>query len=251
MKSPWKPFDDARARRRRLALAVAALLAVVLWGTLGLMWIEGWDFTQALYFTLITVTTVGYGDEGIGPSGRIFAMLFLVVGIGVCSYSFANLVQGMVADKLAWRRRMQAKIEALGSHVIVCGFGRMGSIVCRELLAAGRPFVVVEQHEQAWHAAIDAGYLALQGSASDDEVLEAAGIARATHLVSVVDSIEENIAISLSARYLNPALHIQARAERPAEERKLRRAGADRVVSPFHAGGLEVATALLRPKVAE
>lgn len=251
VRTPWKPFDERRARRRRLCLAAAAILGVVLWGTLGLMWIEGWGFAKALYFTLITVTTVGYSDEGIGPHGRVFVILFLMSGIGVFSYALAHIVQGMVSEKLAWRRRMQSRIDALRGHVIVCGYGRMGTIVCRELLAAGREFVVVEQREPAWQAAVGNGYLALHGSGSDDDVLTSAGIAHATHLVSVVDSIDENIAIALSARDLNPDLHIQARAERASEERKLHRAGADRVVSPFHAGGLDVATAILRPKVAE
>lgn len=107
MAATFSPFDSDAQRRKRLWLSAAALVGVLLWGTFGLMWIEGWDFSKALYFTLITVTTVGYGDEGISPAGRVFALVFLVIGIAVCSYSFAYLVQSMVASNLSWRRRMQ------------------------------------------------------------------------------------------------------------------------------------------------
>lgn len=135
--------------------------------------------------------------------------------------------------------------------MIVCGFGRMGRIVCRELRAAGRALVVIEPNERGFQEAVSAGHLAIEGSAADDENLRAAGIERATDLVALAPTLADNIAITLTARELGPRLAIQTRAECESEERKLRRAGANRIVSPFHSGGMAVATAILRPKVAE
>lgn len=236
---------------RRLGLAVLALLTVVAGGTVAFVWIEGWSVWKGLYFTLITITTVGYGDEGISEVGRRFALILLVGGILVSSYTFALVVQAMVLRPETWRRRMQKQIDALSSHVIVAGFGRMGSIVCEELSQAGTPFVVVEHYEPSVERARNCGYLAIEGKASEDEVLIRAGVERASHVVSGVDSEAENIVITLTARELSPNVRIVARAERPEEVRKLKRAGADRIVSPFHSGGLEVANMILRPNVSE
>lgn len=235
---------------RRLVRWMTALACVVLGGTVGLAIIEGWDLWRSFFFTLITITTVGYGDEGISDAGRKFAALLLIVGIGVASYTFALIVQSAVTAELAWRKRMQKRIDQLRNHTIVCGFGRMGKTVCEQLAAAHEPFVMIEQNERVLNNAREFGYLTVEGSASEDDVLNRAGIKRAKYLISVVDSEADNIVITLSARELNQDLHILARAEREEEVRKLRRAGASRVVAPFQSGGVEIANAVLRPHMA-
>ena len=133
---------------RRLTRWMIALACVMLGGTVGLAIIEGWDLWRSFFFTLITITTVGYGDEGISDAGRKFTTMLLIVGIGVVSYTFALIVQSAVTAELAWRKRMQKRIDRLRNHTIVCGFGRMGKTVCEQLAAAHEPFVVIEHSER-------------------------------------------------------------------------------------------------------
>jgi voltage-gated potassium channel len=245
------PPEIPGEHRRRLIKAIGALLCILSVGVGGLMWIEGWDFWRAFFFTLITVTTVGYGDEGISDAGERFATLLLVGGIGMASYTFALVVQTMVTNQFAWKRRMHTRINKLEDHVLVCGFGRMGRTICEELLATGTPFVVIELDVMAATEAIEMGFAVVQGSAIEDEVLIEAGIERATHMVCATDQESENIVATLSARQLRSDITIIARAERPEEIRKLRLAGATRTVAPFHLGGIEIANAITRPRVAE
>jgi voltage-gated potassium channel len=245
-------FLSSRRRQiRPLLRALLALAGVVLTGTIGLRIIEGWDLWHSFFFTLITITTVGYGDEGISQSGRVFTALLLIVGIGVASYSFAVIVQSAVTAELSWRRRMKKRIDGLRNHTIICGFGRMGRIISEQLASVQEPFVIVEQTEQGFRRAYELGYAVVEGSATEDESLLRAGIQHAKHLVAAVDSESENIVITLTARELNPDVIIVARAEHDADVAKLRRAGATRVVAPFQSGGLEIANAILRPHVGD
>ncbi len=239
------------AHRRQVIMALAALATVFAFGTAGFSWIEGWPTWKSFYFTLITITTVGYGDEGISETGAKFAGLLLVFGLAITSYAFAILVQFMVTSPFAWRRRMQSKIDKLEGHVIVCGFGRMGQSICEELEQAGRRFVIVEPEAERVKEALELGYLLVQGSCTEDEILLAAGLERATHIVVMTPSDDQNIVAALSARGLAPAIEIIARSACPSDTRKLERAGADKVVSPFRSGGMAVATMITRPRVAE
>lgn len=241
----WIEPDGSAEATAALVRAVTFLALVVVVGTFGFTALEGWDPWHALYFTLITITTVGYGDEGISEAGRRFALLLLVGGIGIASYSFAAVVQHVVSRPHSWGRRMQARIDRLKGHTIVCGFGRMGRTVCERLAAAGNDLIVVDRESAAAREASGRGYLVVEGAAVEDEILQRAGIARARHLVSAVDSEAENIVISLTARELSPELVVIARAERDDEVRKLRRAGATHIVSPFQSGGREVAQTIL------
>lgn len=237
--------------RRQIASAVLAFLCVVAGGTAAFSWVEKWSVGQSLYFTLVTVTTVGYGDEGISDAGRAVAAVLLLGGIGIATYTFALIAQTAVSTQLAWRKRMQSRILRLENHVIVCGFGRMGQTICAELLSSERAFVVIERDPAAFDKACECSYLVVEGDAGRDEVMVSAGIERASHVVSAVDSESENIVITLTARELRPGMPIIARAEWEEEVRKLRRAGATRMVSPFRSGGIEVANAIVRPKVAD
>lgn len=243
-------YASARWRRRQISRAIGLLVLVMTVGTVGFMLIEEWGIWRSVYFTLITITTVGYGDEGISAGGQKFASLLLVGGLGVASYSFAVVVQNAVANQFAWRMRMQKKIDRLKGHVIVCGYGRMGQVVCAELAAAGVDFVVAEKDPDHFRKACEVGFLAVEGSAGDDEILLQAGIERAKHVVATANSEGANIMIALSARDLAPQIDVIARAEGDEEVRKLGRAGATRTVSPFKSGGIEIADLIARPMVA-
>lgn len=235
----------------RLKRALLALAFVTAGGTAGFVHIEGWSLWDSFYFTLITITTVGYGDGGLSEAGRKFASLLLIGGVATASYAFAVIIQESVARQLAWRKRMQKRIDSLEGHTLVCGFGRMGRSICERLTDLGVTPVVMDLNTESFTEAVSLGYLAIEGSSTEDDTLQRAGIERCSHLVAAVDSIGDNIVITMSARELRPDLTIIARAERNEDVRKLKRAGADRVICPFKSGGGEVANLITQPGVAE
>jgi voltage-gated potassium channel len=241
------------AGRSVLATAAAAIVGVTGIGVAGYMLICGMGFTDALYMTVITLTTVGYREVvPLGPAGQYFTMALLVGGLGIVLYSATLVARDLIEGELQrvfGRRRVQRQIAHVHDHVIVCGYGRMGRIVCKELAAKPAPFVVVDRDADVLgHAEAD-GCLCVEGDATEDGVLTAAGIARATGLVAALSTDADNVYVVLSARELNPQLAIVARAEDERSERKLLHAGATRVVSPYVIGGHRMAHALLRPAV--
>ncbi len=243
-------LQSANARTVRRCLV--ALAGVVLFGTIGFRLIErSWGLWQSLYFTLITITTVGYGDEGLSPGGEKFASIVLLVGIVTTTYCMSALVQITVSQQLAWKLKMQKQINQLSDHIIVCGFGRMGKTVCRQLADEGLSFVVVEQNELGYEDALDNNYLVIQGNATEDDVLQKAGVCRARGVVCVVNSDAENVFITLCARNFNENAFIACRADTEGAVEKVQRAGASLVVSPHYAAGIDVATAIVRPHLAE
>lgn len=248
-------FNQAEIRdSQRFLRALTALTGVIVFGTVGLMIIESdahWGFWQSLYFTLITITTVGYGDEGLSPSGKGFTLILLGLGIATATYAFTQLMQAAIGYQLDWRRRMQKEIDRLSDHFIVCGIGRVGRAVCDRLERAGLPFVVIEKDNEPSERARNSGCLVVQGMASDDEALIQAGIERARGIVCAVDSDSENIATTLSAKELNPGILIISRANRERSIRKIRRAGATHVVAPSLKGGEDIANLLIRPNLAQ
>lgn len=236
----------------RLRRAILALAFVLVGGTCGFMLIEpNWGFWRSFYFTLITVTTVGFSDEGLSETGRRFTTLLLVAGIATATYAFGQIVQAAVTYQLAWRRRMQNQIDKLSNHFVVCGVGQVGRAVCKQLAADDIPFVVIEQDAERFEQARAAGLLCVQGSATEDLVLQRAGIERARGIVCAVDSDSENIVITLSARELNPDIVIVSRADDESAVQKIKRAGATHVVSPALRGGSDIANLLIRPHLAE
>jgi len=246
------PLSSPAAGQGTMALrCIAALVAVTAFGTAGFLLIErDWGLWDALYFTLITITTVGYGDEGLSSNGQMFATLLLLVGIGTATYSLSVLIQLAVNYQLAWKRKMQQRINQLHDHIVVCGFGRMGRTVCERLAAGEVRFVVIEHDEAGYRAAIDLGYPAIHGNATEDEVLRKAGVERCRGVVCVLNADAENIFITLNARYLNEGAFIACRAETDGAVDKVRRAGASLVVSPHYSAGVNIASAILRPHVA-
>lgn len=218
------------------------------------MLLEKWSFFDAFYMTIITLTTVGYNEvHNLSNTGRAFSIILILSGVGTMFYMFGVgakvLLEGEIRDILG-RKKLSKKIESLKDHYIICGFGRMGSIICRELLQSKASFVVVEADPEVV-STIDADYLSMQGDATQDSVLKQAGIEKARGLISVLSSDANNLYVVLSARGLNPKLRIIARASEEGSEQKLMRAGADNVVSPYNIGGLRIAHSLLKPAVVD
>ncbi len=238
-------------RRLERVLAVAILLIIV--SVVGYMWIEGYPLLDALYMTVITLSTVGFGEvRPLSPLGRAFTILIILVGVGTGAYLFGTIVEYLVAGELmeTWRqRRIMRALEALQEHYIVCGYGRVGEQVVTELLSLGLPCVVIDQDRTAVERCERRGLPFVEGDATEDEVLRQAGIERARGLVAVLDTDADNVFVVLSARSLNQELMIVARATTEDAERKLLKAGADRVVSPYAMAGYRIVSLLVRPHV--
>lgn len=243
---------EVRAFLRRLrALAVAIALLVVL-GTIGLSLTEHVDVWEGFQWALDTVATIGAHPSPDTVPGQIIKVLLIVLGVGTLFYGLVTLtevfVAGHLSDILAERRTLKA-IEATNDHYIICGFGRVGQQVARDLRAAGGRYVVIDDNPASRDLAVGVGIRFIDGRPSDDEALRAAGIMRARAVVACVDSDPENIFITLTARELRPDIAIVARAAAEESEPKLRRAGASRVISPYKTSGSEMARLALNPQV--
>lgn len=226
---------------------------LVLVGTLGFHVIEGWSFFDALYMSVITLTTIGFSEvHPLGRSGRIFTMILALGGIFTIFFAGGELVRQWASGELRallGRQRSEKAMDALNDHVVVCGYGRMGKVVCQEFSRLRLPYIVIDSDAKTL-ADFDLDHgIPLSGDATDDDILKKAGIERARALVTVVASDAENLFVTMSARLLNERLTIIARAEEDATAAKLIRAGATRVVSPYVIGGGRVAQAVVRPAV--
>jgi voltage-gated potassium channel len=237
---------------RLVALLIAAVIVV---GTAGYMLIEGWSWWDSFYMTAITITTVGYGEvHPLSTAGRAFTIFICFTGVGALFYAFTlfmTLLAGGTLVERRERKRLARMLDNLNDHFIVCGFGRMGEIIAREFARQHAPFVVIERDPDRMHLAMDQGFLAVEADASNEEVLRRVGIDRARGFIAAVSTDAENVYAVLSARLLKPDLFIVGRAESEDARIKLRRAGADRVISPYHLGGLQLAQTALRPAVVD
>ena len=193
---------------RNLRLSLSILTAVIVAGTLGYALIEGWSLFDALYMTVITLATVGFKEvHELSPQGKAFTITLIIFGVGVITYAAGSVIQFMVEGQLrqvVGRRKMEKKIAKLKDHYIICGFGRIGQMICREFQARPVPFVVVEKNPDLCERLSREGYLFVQGNATDDDCLLAAGIERARGLITAVTSDTDNVYITLTARGLNP-----------------------------------------------
>jgi voltage-gated potassium channel len=234
-------------------LVFPALL--ILAGTLGYHFIEGQPVFDSLYFTVITLTTVGYGDiVPVTRAGRAFTIFLALGGIFTLFYVVSESIRLVITgevQKVLGRRRMEQNLSAMKNHLIVCGYGRMGRLVCKEFAAQKLPFVVIERKSELLEDFPFENAVSVYGDATADEVLRHAGVDRARALVTVLASDADNLYITMSARLLNDRLFIVARAEGELAEKKLQRAGASRVVSPYMIGGNRMAQAVLRPTVVD
>jgi voltage-gated potassium channel len=239
----------------RFLVALAAIVILTAGGTAGYMAIEHMRLLDALYMTVITISTVGYEEvKPLGEDGRIFTMVLIVTGVGTAFYVFAAVTQLVVEGQLReflGRVAMKRRIEQIEGHVVICGYGRMGRVVADEVVRSGGEAVVIERDPARGEEMAAAGLVYVIGSALDDRVLEQAGVERARAIVVATASDSENVYITLSARAMNPRIPIHARGESEAGIQHLRMAGADQAISAYQWGGLRLAASILRPSVVD
>jgi voltage-gated potassium channel len=238
--------------KRRLILSIGLVVLVISFGTTGYTILERWDFLDSLYMTIITLTTVGFKEvHDLSDNGKIFTIALIVGGVGTMLYVLrigAQLILEGELQEIYGRKRLEKRLKELRDHYIVCGYGRMGKIIVRELRHEDLDFIVIEKN----HTTLDEeDLLIIEGDATKDDLLKKAGIERAKCLISVLPTDAENLYVVLSARGLNPDLLIVARAGEEGSEQKLLRAGADRAVSPYYIGGLRIAHTVLKPAVVD
>jgi voltage-gated potassium channel len=239
---------------RNLTISVIYMVVVFVISTAAYMAI-GWSFSDALYMVVLTIYTVGYEEVHpiVSPQQREITITAIVLGCTGMIFLTSSLVQFITINQLQLvfgTKRMQSQIDRLKNHIVVCGFGRIGQTLAQELKAGGAHFVVLERSESRAVEARNLGYLIIQGDATDEAGLKLAGIDRARALATVLPDDAANVFITLSARSLNRSIEIIARGEVPSTEKKLRHAGADKVVLPTHIGAERIAEMLLFPEVA-
>lgn len=240
---------------QQIRYAIILLLIIVITGTLGYALIEEWPLLDSLYMTVITITTVGYGEVGeLSGTGRVFTIGLIISSVGIVAY-LVTLIAGVVVEgeirKLMGRKKLEKAIHRLKDHYIVCGYGRIGTYICREFRGAGLPFVVIEKDEHVIQGMDEEGLVYIRGDGTDEKTLIDAGVGRAKALITAVASDADNLYITLTARGLNPNLYILSRASEEKAERKLISAGANKVVSPYLIGAHRMAMAIIRPAVVE
>jgi voltage-gated potassium channel len=239
----------------KLRLSFFLLFATILFGTGSYVFIEGMTPFEAFYMTMITISTVGFSEiKPLSEVGRGITIIVIVMGISLLTYTLGQVARIFVEGelrKVLGRRKLERQIAALQDHYIICGYGRIGHVIVKELTAAGIPLVVIDQSPAAIEALEAMGAIYLNMDATSDEALSAAGIDRARGLVTAVSSDADNVFISLSAKGIRPDIFILARASDVKNESKLLRAGASRVVCPYQMGGRRMAEILHKPTVVD
>jgi len=241
--------------QKRLRRGLIILGSIIVAGTIGYTLIEGWSLTDAIYMTIITISTVGYSEVNpLTTAGRIFSIFLIIGGVSGALFVLSALVEYVIEGRFGItrrRRQMKAKIAKLKDHFILCGYGRVGEEIAHTFNEEGVSFIIIDSRPENIAMAEAQDYLSLIGDATSDKVLMEAGIERAKALVAATGSDADNTYIVLSVRGLRPDLFIEARASSTEAETKLKRAGADRVVSPNSIGARRMALLALRPAVVD
>ena len=252
MTANYKDYDSSSYK---LSIAMVAMLILLVGGTIGFMVLESMDYLDALYMTVITLSTVGFGEiKPLHPFGRGFVIILILLGMGVMAYTASVIGQIVIhgqLSKMLGRRKMEKGLKNISDHFILAGYGRVGREVAEEFLRKKVKFVVIEIAENALNKLAAGGIMYINGKATEDDVLRLAKIETAKTLISTLPDEAQNVYLTLTARDMNPNLNIIARADFDDGEKKLMRAGANHVVSPHVLGGQRMALASLRPNVVD
>lgn len=247
----WKPFIPSARLQGALVLFAVAIAG----GTVGYMVLSDMGFVDALYQTVTTLSTVGFRElKPFGTAEKLFTVFLIVFGTGTALYTLTLFMQEAVEGDYRsrfYRRKERMQIADLREHHIVCGFGRVGQEVAREFRERRVPFVVVERNPEQVELARAFGYLVVEGDASEERALNAAGLAQARTVLAASDSDSGNTYIALTAKSINPGCYVVARASSPHNEEKLRLAGADRILSLYTYGGRQMVLSALQPLAAD
>lgn len=240
---------------RRVSTALLFLFLLIAAGTAGFMIIEGYRLIDALYMTVITVSTVGFRElREPSVAGKLFIIFLILTGVGVLFYSLGTVIEYFFGDFLSGKfaeRRQRRMIKRLKDHYIVCGYGRVGREIARELNRSGVKYLIIDSDKNLVRRAIENGHPALSGNATDENTLREAGINAARGLVAATGNDAENVFITLTARSIEPEIFIVARANSMEAEEKLFRAGANRVISPSSIAGKRMAALLVKPAISD
>jgi voltage-gated potassium channel len=254
----YRPAISATAAitSTHIRIWLAVVVGAIAVGTTGYMILQpGWRLLDALYMTVITLTTVGFREVGdLTDAGRIWTMILSLAGVGLIFGSVGIVAEYLVVEATSGRReakRMADAVNKLSGHYILCGFGRVGQTVARELVHSGLKVVVIDVLSESLGRARREGFLEVEGDATEEATLRAAGIERAKGLITTIDSDAHNVYVILSARSLNPNLFVVARANTADSEGRLMQAGASRVVSPYTMAGHRLAELATRPRVVD
>jgi len=238
---------------RNIIISLVCLTSIILFGTVCYHYIEHWSYIDSLYMTVITLSTVGFREvHQLSDAGQIFTIIIILSGTGIVAYAAGSVIQLIVQGQfrqILGRNKLLQQISNLENHYIICGYGRIGNFISHEFQAKPVPYVVVENNPELCEKLLEDGIFFIQGDATDDDTLIKAGITRANGLITAVTSDTANVYITLTARGLNPDLFILARSGEKSTEKKLIRAGANKVVSPYTIGANRMAQAILRPSV--
>ncbi len=240
---------------KKLKISLLISVSIFIMGTLGYHYIEGWSFVESLYTTVITLATVGYGDfHPQQMMGRIFTIVLIIFGVGAMAYTIGMATEVMVEGqmkKAMGRGKLKKKIEKLAGHYIVCGYGRIGQIICKEFAAENIDFVVIDDDPETIQKIEEESFIYYHGGATEDKTLLETGIKKAKGIVCALPSDAQNLYVILTAKEFNPDIYILSRAEDETSERRLIRAGANRAISPYTVGGMRMAMAALRPAIVD
>lgn len=257
LRSRWRnrtvAFRSKYGHCYSLLLGAVTLALIFAAGVIGYIVLEGFGFVDSLYMVVITLSTVGFMEvKPLSEGGRIFTTILILAGVGNFAYLVGAFSQVLVEGRLQaiWeRRRMEKTIQKLEGHFIICGYGRIGSVVAQEIMNEGHPVVVIEHNIDLVEKLEDQGIPCLQGDATDDLLLQEAGLHRARALITALTDEASNVYVTLTVRQLNPHLDIIARANQASHVSRLQMAGASRVVMPHLIGGVRMAQTVLRPAV--
>lgn len=236
--------------RREILVANLFLLLIAITGTSGYHALEDWSLMDSLYMTFITLTTIGFSEvRTLSSAGRIFTMFIAIFGIGTVAFIGTRATQLLITNQRIRERHVKRMINRLKNHYIICGYGRIGRRIARDLHEAGKPFVIIDNNPEKITALEERGFLYIEGNAEEEDTLQEAGIGKAHGIIVSLPEDSDNVFVTLMARELNASLFVLTRTNAEKNARKMRHAGADKVISPYEIGADRMAQVILRPHV--